>query len=115
MNYFTVRNTVILGLVQIIVIVVGVLGACVAHKWFVPWNVKLPQWTIFVADYGIFALILPVIWVAWALLVLRREDESGYHVLAVVAGILLLVGLLVVTFNAAVVPFVGIIGGWSLG
>jgi hypothetical protein len=104
-DYFTVRNTVILALVQVGVIVAGVLGAGAAHKWYAPMGVRVPALTTFVADYGFLALGLPVAWVTVALLVLKHEPESAAPAWLVVAsGLLLLVLLLIGVWQASGVP-----------
>jgi len=64
-TYFTTRNTVILALVQVGVIVLGVLAAGAAHKWYTTFNMRLPSSTILVAEYGFLALVLPLAWSRW--------------------------------------------------
>jgi hypothetical protein len=111
MDYFTTRNTVILALVQVGVIVLGVLGAGAAHKWSTTFNIRLPSSTIFVAEYGFLALVLPVAWVTVALLSMRRDAESeNAKPLVFYSGILLLLVLLLTVGCAGVRPLAWLLG-----
>ena len=100
MNYFTTRNTVILGLVQVGIIVLGVLAAGTVCKWHTTFNMTRPlAATIYFADYGFLVLALPLAWVTMALLMQRQKanTEEANSLLAFSSGIvvLLLVTLLV--------------------
>jgi hypothetical protein len=112
MNYFTIRNTVILALVQVGVVVAGVLAAGAAYKWYATFNLKPPSLTALLADYGLLALVLPLAWVALALQALRRgEDWDDRKLLAIWSGILLLLLLLLGVGYVAVRPLLRLIGG----
>src|SRR5262249_15489782 len=71
-EYFTVRNTVILALVQVGVIVAGVLAARACQKWSATLAFPVRRPTALLAEYGFLALALPLAWAAAALYVQRR-------------------------------------------
>lgn len=90
----SVRNTVLVALMQVGVIVGGVLGAGVFYKTAAATNLKLP-WTILaLVTYGGFGLCLPLVWVMVALLIRRRPDVAD-EVIRLIhwLGIALLIGL----------------------
>ncbi|HWG46515.1 MAG TPA: hypothetical protein VN688_27380 [Gemmataceae bacterium] len=94
--FFTVRNIVILALIQVGVIVAGVLGAGACHKWYTTFNLLPPLETRLVSEYGFVALLLPVVWAAIALRAVRCEDESAnLRWYAGLGGVVLLFLLLV--------------------
>jgi hypothetical protein len=117
MDFFTRRNMAIVGLFQVGVIVAGVLAAGVTHKWFTTFNARLPSSTILLAEYGFLALVLPVVWIAVALLALRREDDpdsESVRWLAFLSGIVVLLLLLLGIVYAVVSPWLRLFGGSSL-
>jgi hypothetical protein len=109
MEYFTKRNTVILGLVQGGVVGAGVLAAGVYLKWCAMGNARPSALPGLLAEYGVLALVVPLAWVAIALWMQRNEDPE-VKVLAFASGILLVLLLLVGVVYATVVPFVRLMG-----
>jgi hypothetical protein len=111
MNFFTTRNTVLLALVQIIVIVFSVLMAGACLKWystFISMEIPItsPWATSVFAEYGFLALLLPVIWVVIALRTLQRDEEAQVpRLLVFLSGIILLLVLLIGAWYAAARPF----------
>jgi hypothetical protein len=106
MDYFTTRNTVILALVQVGVIVFGVLTAGAAVKWYTTLIfLRPPTATICLAEYGALALVLPVGWLTAALRMKRRgADTDSAQWIIFSSGILLLLVLLLGVVYAAVGP-----------
>ena len=105
----SVRNTVLVALMQVGVIVGGVLGAGAFYKAAAVTNLKLP-WTILaLVTYGGFGLCLPLIWVTAALLIRRRPDVAD-EVKRLVhwLGLALLIGLGAFMIYADVTPWLGI-------
>jgi hypothetical protein len=102
---FSTRNTVILGLTQMGVIAAGVLAAGACCKWHTGFNLTPPSFTTLVADYGLVALVLPVVWTAVALRTLDWDD-AGPKFLAFCSGFVVLALLLVGVWVGAVGPLV---------
>src|SRR4051794_35229468 len=75
-EFFTLRNTAIMGLVQVGMIVAGVLGAGAVYKWYTSVGLTPPSQTALLSEYGFLALVLPVAWTAWALYALYRWESS---------------------------------------
>ena len=112
MEYFTLRNTAIMGLAQVGVIVAGVLAAGACHKWYATLGLSPPSSTALLAEYGFLALVLPVVWVTLAVQALRRTTDSGApQWLAVSSGVVLLLLLLLGIGYAAVQPLLRLLGG----
>jgi hypothetical protein len=113
-EYFTVRNTVILALTQVGVLTAGVLAAGACHKWHTTFNLRPPASTTLLADYGYLALLVPLVWVALALRALRRhadaEVEARRRTWAFLGGVALLLLLLIVVGKAAVLPLFRLMG-----
>ena len=117
MNFFTVRNTVILALVQIGVIALGVLAAGASWKWMDQFNMCGPLRELqFICDFGWIALALPLIWVTLTLWELRKESEDDTRkTILVFAGWLLLAVLIFGSWHYALSPWVRLFrcgGGW---
>jgi hypothetical protein len=111
--YFTLRNTAIMGLVQVGVIVAGVLAAGACHKWYTTLGLRPPSSTALLAEYGFLALVLPVVWVTMAVQALRRTTDPGaLQWLAFSSGFVLVLLLLLVIGHAAVQPFLRLLGGF---
>lgn len=114
MEYFTTRNTVIVALAQVGVIVAGVLAAGAAHKWYAVPGVKLPSSTVLLAEYGYIALVLPVAWATVALLIMRQNyDSEAPRWLAFFSGIVVVLLLLFGVWQAAARPLLRVMSGFS--
>ena len=95
MEFYTARNTAILALTQIGVIVGGVLAAGATVKYYTACNATLPSWTAPVASWGFLALVLPIVWAALALwLLLRGEDHDVARVVTFCWGVFMVALLL---------------------
>jgi hypothetical protein len=113
-EYFTVRNTVILALAQVGVIVAGVLGGGATVKWYATMQVRPPAAAALVAEHGHFALALPLFWAGVALYFLHRErgdEDVGW--LVFLSGLALLLLLVVVAGYCVAAPFLRLFGGSS--
>jgi len=105
-DYFTVRNTVIVALAQVGIIVVGTLAAGAVIKWYGLGFAGLPVSTVFVAEYGFLILGLPVAWAAIALYLLRHNpDDDGVRWGTFGSGVLVVLLLLVGVWHTAAWPF----------
>jgi hypothetical protein len=104
-EYFTARNTAILALTQVGVIVAGVLGAGATQKLFAQFNARTGWWTDFVASWGFLALALPIVWAALALwLLLRGEDHEAARFVTFWSGVLVVALLLLVIVRSSAGP-----------
>jgi hypothetical protein len=120
MEYFTVRNTIILALVQVGVTVGGVLGAVTVRKMYTTFRAQPSSATNLVADYGFLVLALPVAWFVLAMLAFRRDTEKDAHGSlgsgAIVLGVFLLALLLMGAWAGAIGPWLYLMNpGFSLG
>ena len=116
MGYFTVRNTTIMALVQVGLIVAGVLGAGAAHKRYTMGGVSPPRSMALLSERGYFALILPLIWVGLAIVAFRRSQEDEFYpLLAVCSGILLILLFLIGFWFGAAAPMIRLFSGTTLG
>lgn len=109
---FTIRNTVIVALMQIGVIVAGVLAAGLSHRFWASNGMAMPPLAAAMYDYGVLWFTIPIIWAMFAL-VLRNRDaiSDNFKDLMFSIGILTLAALVVFVFYADVVPWLrGIYG-----
>jgi hypothetical protein len=114
MGYFTLRNTAIMALAQVVVIVIGVLAAGACHKWYTAFgkpaspNVLPPQVVELASEYGLLALVVPAAWMAFAVCALRRADADESQapiVIAFLLGLLVLLLLLIGIWFTSVQPW----------
>lgn len=113
MEYFTLRNAAIAGLVQIGIVVAGVLAAGACLKWSATTGLPPPRRTVLVAEYGFLALALPLAWTSAAAVALRRAEHGDFEATGVVffTGGGLVVVLLTVACHAAFGPLFRMIAG----
>jgi hypothetical protein len=96
MGYFTLRNTTLLALVQIGVIVAGVLTSGAAYQLSKQADLAPPRSVVVVSEYGWLALLIPLAWIIVTLELQRRaEDEGVAALIAYLSGLLVLLLLLV--------------------
>jgi hypothetical protein len=101
---FTVRNTVIVAVMQVGVIVAGVLASGLIRRFF--GDMPMPWMTILFYDYGVFLFLIPLTWAMCALLAHRREDISDdTKDVWFALGIVVLLTLVESVFAADVIPF----------
>lgn len=101
-EYFTTRNTLIVALVQVGVIVGGVLAAGACQKSYTGSGMTPPAALAALADYGLVALVLPAAWVTIALVARRRSEDPFVRMCAFGGGIVLTL-LLALVFGQVVV------------
>jgi len=112
---FTVRNAVLIALMQIGVIVTGVLAAGVCNKWWTSTGaIGLPLPTLFLINYGVVALSIPMLWIV-AVLQLRRRPEVSDDAkdLAFLSGIILLLVFCIFVGYAVLSPWLQV--DWGMG
>lgn len=112
MDYFTSRNLCVLALVQVGVVIVNVLSAGAAQRWYteliaigVP-DITMPLPCRLLTQYGWLMILLPVGWLSGALKVLHGQDASRHATVGVVsAGLLLLAGLVMLWWFGVASPW----------
>ena len=103
---FSVRNVVVVAMMQIGVIVAGVLGAGLWHKFQVANGVHILTATAFLFDHGVFGFVVPVVWSAFILMLNGRQEISDAALfLAFWLGVMLLLGLTMFVIYADFFPF----------
>jgi hypothetical protein len=115
-DYFTVRNLVILALVQVGIVGAGVLGAGAAHKWYteLPNIIPVPLPCRLLAEFGWLGLVLPVAWLSVAVWVFARPSATERaRVIAVATGFLLVILLLLACWFGAVSPWFRLLGSYD--
>ena len=110
---FTVRNTIIIAVMQVGVIVVGALAAGLCHRLFAGTSIPTPWPAELLYSYGVAGFLIPLAWSAIALVVERSSKISDdARDLAFVSGIVILVTLVIFVLYADVTPWLQ--GTWSL-
>ena len=95
----TIRNTVVVAIMQVGVIVAGVLAAGICHRMSVSSNTTMPFLALALYGYGIVGLLIPLAWVTGAVVLqLRANISDGVKVLMFWLGILLLISLAIFVF-----------------
>src|SRR5689334_5108170 len=111
MEYFTLRNTAIVGLVQVGLITATVLGSGATLKLYRESDATPAQATVLVDEYGGLALLVPVAWASWASwLLYAGEDDEAARAGTLVSGLLLAALFLFIAFGAVVAPWFRLAG-----
>ncbi len=105
MNLFTISNAVMVALLQLGVVLFGIMAAGLGGKVAQEGGLAVPAATAFIIRYGLTLLGLPLFWIFMALRLRRNPQVSDSKKgLAFLSGFLLLAGLLIFIFCAAVRP-----------
>jgi len=97
------KNAARLGLFQVCLVVGGVLGATATLRlWNEFGRQGIPWYTEYLRDFGFWLLLLPVAWIALAM-VLRQRD--GGEVWAYFSGWAVIFSLLAFVLGANVFPW----------
>jgi hypothetical protein len=92
----SIRNIVVLALMQAGVIVVGVLAAGLCHRVYTSNGMEVPGPVAALYNFGVIGLLIPLAWVTGAVsLQLRATVSDNAKVLVFWTGILILVVLVV--------------------
>ncbi len=108
---FTVRNTIILAVMQVGVIVAGTLGAGICRKMEFLWHVPMPGPTALFYSYGVLGFVIPLTWGTIALVVERNPkftDDFKNTIFA--SGILILILLVFFVIPADFIPWLFMMG-----
>ena len=110
---FTIRNTIILAVMQVGVLVAGALGAGLCHRLFTGMRFGMPWPAELLYRYGVVGFLIPLAWSAAALVIERSALLSDdVKDLAFVSGIIILISLIFFVLYADVTPWLQ--GTWSL-
>jgi hypothetical protein len=110
---FTVRNTLVVAIMQVGVIVAGTLASGLCHRLFAGTNIPMPWPAALLYSYGIVGFSIPLSWATVALLVERRTKVSDdLKMLVFLSGIAILILLVFFVIDADVGPWLH--GTWSL-
>lgn len=103
----SIRNIVMLAIMQVGVIVAGVLAAGVCYRMSVSDGMMMPILTLMLYRLSVTVLLLPLAWVTGAAMIqLRTSVSDNIKILMFWAGILLLIALAIFVFCADVPPLV---------
>jgi hypothetical protein len=110
------KNIVIVAVLQVGVIVIGVLAAGLCRKVMALHDLPAPAPAIWLANFGVVMLLLPLAWAAGALVVhLRQGYSEDIRALVFWLGILLLIGLVAGVGYVDVSPWVGFLRAAGTG
>jgi hypothetical protein len=113
---FSIRNTVIVALMQIGVIVAGVLAAGIWHKLSTSDGLNMPAKAAILYNHGAIGFLIPIIWAAFTLILLNRpEIADEIKASSFWFGVFLLLLLIGFVWQADVAPFFNLDTGMSGG
>lgn len=105
----SIRNIVVLALMQAGVIVAGVLAAGLCHRVYTSNGMAIPGLVAALYNFGVLGLLIPLAWVTGAVVLqLRVAVPDNAKVLMFWMGILILVALVVIVVYADVSPWLRI-------
>lgn len=103
---FSIGNILIVALMQVGVIVTGVLASGLCHKIWANSGIAMPRAAAFLYHYGVVCFSIPIVWAAFALIVLRRpEIRDEIKGTAFWFGVLVLLLLIGFVWHADVSPW----------
>ncbi len=104
----SIRNTVIVAILQVGVIVAGALAAGICHRVWTSNNMPVPPLIGLLYNHGIAWLIIPMAWITGAAMLHTRPGVSDdVRTLMFWLGVLVLVALTVFVLYADVTPWLG--------
>ena len=110
----SLRNIVVVAIMQVGVIVAGVLGAGICYKVWTMSDLALPLAVALLCHSGPAWLLIPLVWGAGTVaLQLRSQASDDLKILAFCLGVVILIGLAVFVIYADVTPWFQIT--WGLG
>ena len=103
----SIRNIVVLTIMQVAVIVVGVLAAGICHRVFTDHNnTAMPLPAALLYWHGVIGLLIPVAWgVGTIVLHLRADVSDGIKTLAFWLGVFILILITAFVLYANVTPW----------
>jgi len=107
----SIRNIVVVAIMQVGVIVAGVLAAGICHKFFTGDNLPIPAPALLLYAHGFIGFIIPLAWsIVTVILFLRPDVSDDVRTLMFWAGVLVLVVMAAFCLYADLSPWFRI--GW---
>jgi hypothetical protein len=92
----SIRNIVLLALMQAGVIVIGVLATGLCHRVYTSNGMEMPAYVAMLYDYGVMGLLIPLFWVAGTVaLHLRTAVSDDIKELIFWTGVFILMALVI--------------------
>lgn len=102
----SIRNTVVVALMQVGVIVAGVLAAGICHRVWIASNMPEPSLVALLYNHGVAGLLIPLAWVTGAAVLQTRSNVSDdARILMFWLGVLVLIALIIFTAYADISPW----------
>jgi hypothetical protein len=102
----SIRNILVVTIMQVAVIVVGVLAAGICHKVFTDHNAAMPLPAAMLYWHGVIGLLIPSAWgIGTVALHLRTNVSDDIKTLAFWVGVLLLLVIVIFVLYADVTPW----------
>ncbi|HEV2331239.1 MAG TPA: hypothetical protein VGY56_20855 [Verrucomicrobiae bacterium] len=102
----SIRNTVVVALLQVGVMVVAVLAAGICHRVWATSGMALPTPVSLLYNYGVAGLLIPLAWAAGATaLQIRSGVSDDLRVLMFWLGVVILIALAIFAVYADVSPW----------
>jgi hypothetical protein len=101
-----IKNTVVVAIMQVGIIVAGMLAAAICHKVFTSNNMAMPLPAAMLYSYGLIGFFIPVVWGPVAVVLqLRTTVSDGIKSLLFWLGVLMLIMMTVFIVYADVTPW----------
>ena len=102
----SIRNTVVVALMQVGVIVAGVLAAGICHRVWTTREWPVPSLVALLYNHGVAGLLIPLAWVTGAAVLQTRSSVSeDVRVLMFWLGVLVLIALIIFAAYADISPW----------
>src|SRR5580658_277439 len=102
----SIRNTVIVAMMQVGVIIAGVLAAGICHKVWTNNGVAMPIPASLLYGHGLMGFLVPTIWGTGAIVIqLHTNISDEIKTLAFWLGVLFLIALAIFIIYADVTPW----------
>jgi hypothetical protein len=102
----SIRNTVIVAILQVGVVVAGVLAAGICHRIWMSRDWPVPPLIALLYNHGVMGLIIPLAWITGAATLHTRFGASDdVRALMFWLGVLVLVALTIFALYADVSPW----------
>lgn len=107
----SIRNIVVVAIMQVGVIVAGVLAAGICHKVFTADNLPVPLPALLLYAHGFMGFLIPMAWsIVTVMLFLRPNVSDDVRTLMFWLGVLVLVVMVIFCLYADISPWFRI--GW---